>query len=410
MDSVHNFPKFFATWSSSSNILNCILESNWLDQRVDVTVEPEHVIISSSQNGCKFLLRGITLLPDTCRGLKMLNTEELHFSMKGNLSVDDDVFPMKRKKCSSQTETVDTIQRLQNKWYCGVCKQKILTDRCILSRVLPLPSENWSEFADMWFCHNHGNQEESSQKQGRLLPKAKECFVGETYVLVARRHVNNVGIKVTKSGTVICRRCGRQIGEAIESENGLSKEDSIIKFFLHTLLMKDLAYADLIKSEISNGHRVDLNGFFSGLLQEQSDTYASFRFIIESQCDGLSGNVQDRPSSTCLLWMLDSMVQMYRSSSVPDSDGNIQVTKTDVTKIMFKCQLGGLCANRSPDYVTKSVISLWKKDNTVHGFRLPHPVFLQLINLLLQNCKTLPASQRYLNGFHMSFIENSKVS
>jgi len=54
--------------------------------------------------------------------------------------------------------------------------------------------------------------------------------------------------------------------------------------------------------------------------------------------------------------------------------------------------------------VTKSVVSLWKKDNAVHGFTLPSPVFLQLIQLLVNNCKHMPKSQRYLNGFHVSIM------
>ena len=28
----------------------------------------------------------------------------------------------------------------------------------VFKRVLPLPSENWSDFADIWFCHNHGGE------------------------------------------------------------------------------------------------------------------------------------------------------------------------------------------------------------------------------------------------------------
>ena len=63
-----------------------------------------------------------------------------------------------------------------------------------------------------------------------------------------------------------------------------------------------------------------------------------------------------------------------------------------------------VCFYRPVDYVTKSVVSLWKKDNAVHGFTLPSPVFLQLIQLLVNNCKHMPKSQRYLNGFHVSIM------
>lgn len=92
----------------------------------------------------------------------------------------------------------------------------------LFSRVLPLPSENWSDFADMWFCHDHGNNGVAKQ-QRKLLPGLKECFVAETYVLVARQYVNEGNVKVTKSGTVVCRRCGRQLGITIATDK--SKKD-----------------------------------------------------------------------------------------------------------------------------------------------------------------------------------------
>ena len=48
------------------------------------------------------------------------------------------------------------------------------------------------------------------------------------------------------------------------------------------------------------------------------------------------------------------------------------------------------------------MISLWKKDNTVQSLPLPHPVFLQLVDMLIYNTKSLPMTQRILNGFYVS--------
>ena len=47
----------------------------------------------------------------------------------GEMSGGDEVMQVKVKKCSLQNETVETIEKLQNKWFCAVCKQKLLTDR-----------------------------------------------------------------------------------------------------------------------------------------------------------------------------------------------------------------------------------------------------------------------------------------
>lgn len=85
-----------------------------------------------------------------------------------------------------------------------------------------MPSENWSDFADMWFCHDHGkNGVAKQQGKGKLLPGIKECFVAETYVLVARQYVNEGNVKVTKSGTVTCRRCGKQTGVVMDTISGI---------------------------------------------------------------------------------------------------------------------------------------------------------------------------------------------
>ena len=90
--------------------------------------------------------------------------------------------------------------------------------------MLPLPSENWSGFADMWFCHDHGdNGVAKHQQKSKMLPGVKECYVAETYVLVARQYVNEGSVKVAKTGSVTCRRCGKQIGVSMTTGSGESR-------------------------------------------------------------------------------------------------------------------------------------------------------------------------------------------
>ena len=54
-----------------------------LQEAMNVTMETDHIIVSNGQNECKILLPGITLQPDTCRGLKLVAGRELYFSIKG---------------------------------------------------------------------------------------------------------------------------------------------------------------------------------------------------------------------------------------------------------------------------------------------------------------------------------------
>ncbi|KAL4222462.1 E3 ubiquitin-protein ligase E3D [Mactra antiquata] len=390
-------PRFHATFCCVSNTLNCVFEFMCLKRAINVTVEPHEIVVNIGHRKWHLTFSDIILQTETCRGLKWHPTNELQFSIKGQPTESSKTDISLQQKCSRQNDIVELIQKLQNKWYCGNCHQKILADWSIFNRVLPLPSENWSDYADMWFCHNHGNQDSSSDKQRKLLPKTRECFVGETFVLVAGQHVQDSSIKVKKRGSIVCRRCSIQLG-VVETEN---KTESVYKFYQHAILIKDLEFEDLIQLQRTVSPSERLDNFFNQLLQEQSNTYTSYRFIIESK--PLDDTEQ---LSTCLLWLLDSNIEMYTS----DYNTDTILTGYSICKVMFKCQLSTSNKTRNPDYVTKSLISLWRKDNTVHGFTLPHPLFLQLINRLIEHCKILPVSQRYLNGFHVSFLNTSPVS
>jgi len=96
----------------------------------------------------------------------------------------------------------------------------------------------------MWFCHNHNDDEESlhnhdnktcpnsenknntstthkngkvpSKHKTKLLPKEDQCLVGETYVLLARKHVEHSVVMVTDSHEVMCSRCRLPLGNVLE--------------------------------------------------------------------------------------------------------------------------------------------------------------------------------------------------
>ncbi|XP_052764348.1 E3 ubiquitin-protein ligase E3D-like [Mya arenaria] len=411
-----SFCKVLGVWNKALNVLNCVIALDSTSSSTKVTVLQESIIVTQHGRRAKFNLPNISVLPYSCRGLKLHeHSGEIEFSFEGsqhNLRSQEN--EMTQKKYSRQTEMVDRISHLQNRWFCATCQQKILSDLCHFNRVLPLPSENWSDLADIWFCHNHSKVTASSEKTGdvntntcnstngvvpgkmkqKLLPGNKECFVGETYVLVARRYVAKGSVKVTAAGEVTCFRCKRQLGVAMDTDK--DEYSQVIKFFLHTFFIKDFSRESLTNTA-SIGHRVDLDGYFSNLILEQSQSYSSFRFLMESEPD-------TQGKSTCLLWLLDSCVRMYTSAiQVKGEEGILE--ERNVVKFMFKCQLATSNSDRPVDYVTKSIVSMWRRDDTVHGVTLPHQVFLQLVQLLVHNCKVLPQSQRFLNGFHVSFLK-----
>ena len=100
--------------------------------------------------------------------------------------------------------------------------------------MFPLPSDDWSNLTDIWFCHQHNHQSESSTgshdhrdqsdcspEHVSMLPRSRDCHVGDTYFLVNSGHVIRESVVQTGDG-LICSRCWRVVGEVCRnpSRNG----------------------------------------------------------------------------------------------------------------------------------------------------------------------------------------------
>ena len=102
---------------------------------------------------------------------------------------------------------------------CAVINMTCLLYSCF-RRVLPLPSDAWSEFTGDVFCHAHGS---SLTSPTALLPKEGDCLVSESSVLIRRSAVDDhitvmdkrtievhvyvqcrVFIKVPQTWTILC--------------------------------------------------------------------------------------------------------------------------------------------------------------------------------------------------------------
>ena len=106
----------------------------------------------------------------------------------------------------------------------------------VFKRVLPLPSENWSDFADIWFCHNHSHQtgsqsqdtgtasqasspvtqpsHEAGCEQPKALPhRPGDCLVSTLYLLVDSSQVCRTTVGITpQTQRLVCMRCGNFVG------------------------------------------------------------------------------------------------------------------------------------------------------------------------------------------------------
>ena len=88
----------------------------------------------------------------------------------------------------------------------------------IFERVLPLPSENWSDFADFWFCHCHGDT--PKPRPTCVWPKKGDCLVSNTYILVSASHVADGAVQEKKDNSILqCARCGNFLGVTMSNQN-----------------------------------------------------------------------------------------------------------------------------------------------------------------------------------------------
>ncbi|KAK3108205.1 hypothetical protein FSP39_003162, partial [Pinctada imbricata] len=126
----------------------------------------------------------------------------------------------KRKKL--QDLLVEYIQTNQDKCYCRACGQKLLANEMKFRNVYPLPSDDWSNFTDIWFCHQHGDQSEADNPGGvSMLPRSHDCHVGDLYFLVDSGHVTRGGVR-EQCDVICCSRCQNIIGEVsvVPNQNG----------------------------------------------------------------------------------------------------------------------------------------------------------------------------------------------
>ena len=115
-------------------------------------------------------------------------------------------------------------------------KQLHLCWHSVFKRVLPLPSENWSDFADIWFCHNHSHQtgsqcqdasaaspassplmqqshEASAAQPKTLSHRPGDCLVSTLYLLVDSSQVCRTTVGITpQTQRLVCMRCGNFVG------------------------------------------------------------------------------------------------------------------------------------------------------------------------------------------------------
>uniref|UniRef100_A0A803WH26 E3 ubiquitin-protein ligase E3D n=1 Tax=Ficedula albicollis TaxID=59894 RepID=A0A803WH26_FICAL len=270
---------------------------------------------------------GVRLAPSSCRGLLIyfLPSIDVVFTLRESLKPNKNYV-----------------------FYCQSCGDIAVKDRKFL-RVLPLPSENWSDLVEEWCCHP------DPFARSTLHPQHGDCFVGDTFFLL-----NSGNESHSKENTrVICKRCKAVLGEAV-----------------------------------SSGMR------FAQCLLELSSAKSTFRFTIKG----------DNGKTYILIWLLNSDTLLVESlgSSSSHSDftlfGDILTSSSgpvgtwNAVKVLYQPCIQ--CRN-------KELADAWENDMGVHPLKFPSETCLELLLILGLSTTSLPPSLRCMNSFQVrnSFLK-----
>ncbi|ESP01787.1 hypothetical protein LOTGIDRAFT_205133 [Lottia gigantea] len=386
------------TQLSSLSLLLYFPEGSGSDTKLsEISIKDNTVSIEQHDSIVSFLLDQTTMLPSSCRGLLVNSHDELQLTIQ-YLDTNTNSKTTREHlsdRFTTQTKLIEEITQCGNNVYCCGCGQKLFNDHNKFNRILPLPSENWSDFADMWFCHKH--EEEHHDKDSRpngLKPKPNDCLVGTTYILINSNHIKTDSVSYNNT-EVVCNRCGNCIGKGSNSSKSEKEADNIKRIYLHAVmfLSPTKKIQNLLLSSTSQKER--LENYLSQLILEESRLFTSFRFIVKSS-DSQGKSVQ------ILLWLLDEYVEVFQCQS---SNKINQVTSIPSVKVLYRCIL----STRGCRVEDKAIYKLWERDNSVHLIDLPYTLSLHLISLLISSSKHLPFSTRQLNGFNVGLLQLQKT-
>ncbi|NWZ75568.1 UBE3D ligase, partial [Poecile atricapillus] len=320
---------------------------------------------------------GVSLAPSSCRGLRRLRGDGLHLRVRLRRPPPgaDVVFTLRESLKPNKNYI----------FYCQSCGDIVVKDRKFL-RVLPLPSENWSDLVEEWCCHA------DPFSRSTLHPQHGDCFVGDNFFLLNsgdESHLpasplccSEAGHHKSKENTrVICKRCKTMLGETVSSDT--------IKYYVTEVIIQPAegSFSPIPRSQF-------VQSMVAQCLLELSSAKSTFRFTIKG----------DNGKTYILIWLLNSDTLLVESlgSSSSHSDftlfGDIltptsgPVGTWNAVKVLYQPCIQ--CRN-------KELADAWENDMGVHPLKFPSETCLELLLVLGLSTASLPPSLRYMNCFQV---------
>ncbi|NXP19683.1 UBE3D ligase, partial [Scytalopus superciliaris] len=244
-------------------------------------------------------------------------------------------------------------------------------------RVLPLPSENWSELVEEWCCHPN------PFARSTLHPQHDDCFLGDTFFLLNSGNESHVpeSPKSKENTRVICKRCKTMLGETVSSDT--------IKYYVTEVIIQpsDGCFSPTPRSQF-------VQSMVAQCLLELSSAKSTFRFTIKG----------DDGKTYILIWLLNSdtlLVESLGSSSSPSAltlFGDIFMPSSgpvgtwNAVKVLYQPCIK--CRN-------KDLADAWENDMGVHPLKFPSETCLELLLILGLSTASLPPSLRCMKSFQV---------
>ncbi|XP_030606203.1 E3 ubiquitin-protein ligase E3D isoform X2 [Archocentrus centrarchus] len=376
------------------------LQSGLLIVGKDVAKTPADVAVTSGDSSlhvrtprgelCLTLPAGVTYEQGSCIPTPAGECcgEELHFRLR--ISVER----------STDEASASMIKTLRAKeaycFYCQGCTTRLLEDR-VFKRVLPLPNGNWNAIVDDWCCH----PDPFANK--KLLPRAEDCLLGDSFVLLARdgsceqtltEEASPVGTEDSQDSKKPCRRltlvscasCSSVLGEAVAPET--------LKLYI-TQVVVEPAVGDR-KPEASLNRSLFVERTVAARLLELANSLNTFHFSVQTP-DG---------KAFLLLWLLNSdsitasvpetRVGAEGSSSSPALHSPSPRAARALKVLYIACSDTGT--------QQRDIVTSWEVNATGHPVELPLKVCEELLQVMDDSNSTLPASMHCMRSYEVAYM------
>uniref|UniRef100_A0A8D3A7Q2 E3 ubiquitin-protein ligase E3D n=1 Tax=Scophthalmus maximus TaxID=52904 RepID=A0A8D3A7Q2_SCOMX len=333
---------------------------------------------------------------------------------------------------SSEEEASDSVmETLRAKetycFHCQGCMTRLLEDR-VFKRVLPLPNGNWNALVDDWCCH-------PDPFAKKLLPRAEDCLLGDTFLLLARddgcdqtltEEVSPVGAEDGQDPKKPCRRltliscksCSTALGEAVapgtRHSSGFKIKTTLMTFsqlcymslFLYLYLTGTLKlYFTQVVVEPAVGDRkwgasldrsLFLERTIAARLSELSNSLCTFRFTVQTP-DG---------KAFLLLWLLnsDSIIASVPETRVgglksigPAALHSPSPGAARALKLLYVA-----CSDTGAQQ--RDIVTSWEVSVIGHPVVLPLKVCEELQQVIDDSNSTLPASMRRMRSYQVAYL------